>query len=120
MLGKGDKILLSTGNFNDTYLGKSKYTPITGNEIPEQFLIEAPFSGDKVTLRITNNILINEVDIARGAPKPESTAKPAYIRLSGDLELVVPLAEERKIVKGKIIHEICSLEFKKLNVKGGD
>ncbi|NPV90813.1 MAG: hypothetical protein HPY50_08580 [Firmicutes bacterium] len=113
-LGKGGRMLLSSGDLTDRYKGALNSVPVTANTYPEEFLLEVPYNNDKVKLRLCNNQLLEERDLAPQLPRPEGMAKPAYIRLGSDLELTVPLAEGAEVVKGKVIHELMILELSKL------
>ena len=109
MLAKDSEILLSTGEFEDSFVGEIHVGPQSGNGWPDGFLIEAPYNGDMIRIEISGNHLLSDALNSDQQPDDE-TARPGYIRLGGDIRVTVPLAGGVEVATGNIIHEMSFSE----------
>jgi hypothetical protein len=109
MMAKGSEILLSSGDFEDSFVGDIHVAPQSGNGWPDGFLIEAPFNGDTIRIEITSNHLLSD-QLKHPEPPTELTAQPGYVRLAGDIKMSVPLKGGVETATGTIIHEMAFLE----------
>ena len=109
MLAKDSEILLSTGEFEDSFVGEIHVSPQSGNGWPDGFLIEAPYNGDMIRIEISGNHLLSDALNSDQQPDHE-TARLGYIRLGGDIRVTVPLAGGFEVATGNIIHEMSFSE----------
>jgi len=109
MLAKDSEILLSTGEFEDSFVGEIHVGPQSGNGWPDGFLIEAPYNGDMIRIEISGNHLLSDALNSDQQPDDE-TARPGYIRLGGNIRVTVPLAGGTEVATGNIIHEMSFSE----------
>lgn len=109
MMAKGHDILLSSGDFEDSFVGEIHVAPQSGNGWPDGFLIEAPYNGDMIRIEISGNHLLSD-QLNHPEPPTDETAQPGYVRLAGDIKMTVPLKNGTEVATGTIIHEMAFLE----------